>query len=71
MSAFSGRQGKGAKRIHRETKRAEAEQRQDVFDAEVLRVMFEQNVERKTARFVVMSRLHFERRRAAVKAATS
>ncbi|RHA38693.1 hypothetical protein [Cellulomonas rhizosphaerae] len=65
MSAFSGPQGKGSARAHREVKRAEAESRADLFDAEVLRVMFEQNVERPTARRVVMATRRMDRHLAA------
>lgn len=48
MSAFSGPQGKGALRRHREGKRIDAEQR----EADTVRVMYEQNVSRGEAQRV-------------------
>lgn len=62
MSAFSGPQGKGARKRHKDAKRREAEQRQAQYEAlggdlgllaDVERVMFEQNVSPNTARYVV------------------
>lgn len=50
MSRFSGPQGKGAMRTHRETLRAEAIERQGDFNRDVARIMVEQDVSAKEAR---------------------
>lgn len=52
MSAFSGRQNKGAKRVHREYKRDEAQARQKDFDAEVAKTAHDQNINEAQARKV-------------------
>lgn len=49
---------------YRERRRAEAEERQAAFDADVARVAREQNVDVLTARDVVRARRRFEHRRA-------
>lgn len=52
MSAFHGRQGKGATRSLREVKRVEAEGRAADFEIAVGRVMYEQHISEHEARWV-------------------
>lgn len=50
MSAFSGRQNRGAKRALREYKRSEAQARQKDFDAAVVQTAQEQDITQAQAR---------------------
>ena len=53
MSNWNGKAGKGAMRALRTAKREEAEARQASFNADVARVMREQNVSDPVARQIV------------------
>jgi len=66
MSTFTGPQGKGAMRRHREKKRLEAQERQAAFDANVARIAAEQNVTPRTAREVARRVARSDRKLAAV-----
>lgn len=64
MSAFSGKEEKGAARKHKEGKREEAEKRHRSFSADVERIMSEQNIDRGEAVKVAASSRRFIRRKA-------
>ena len=62
MSTFSGPQGKGAMRRHREILRDEAADRRESFKQDVARVAQEQNISLREARRVAAASRRTSRR---------